>query len=131
MIFPDGSDLNKKDKMGTKREEGKRSFVRAKKRAHNGRLQAALRARKLRAVLGLRHISASRVRCAETSCSRKSLGAISLQRSELLKSMVRTVLIIVVVECFGSCFPSSWFEVFGKDRFSLSQLVSIIKVFYF
>ena len=37
-------------------ELGKRSFVRAKKRAHNGRLQAALRARKLRAVLGLRHI---------------------------------------------------------------------------
>ena len=53
--------------------------------------------------------------------------AISLQRSELLKSMVRTVLIIVVVECFGPCFPSSWFEVFGKDRFSLSQLVPIIK----
>ena len=82
----------------------------------------------LRCVLGLRHILASRVRCAKTSGTRKSLGAISLQRSELLKSMVRTVLIIVVVECFGSCFPSSWFEVFGKDRFSLSQLVPIIKV---
>ena len=45
--------IEKKRKTG---EEGKRSFVRAKKRAHNGRLQAALRARKLRAVLGLRHI---------------------------------------------------------------------------
>ena len=91
----------------------------------------------------LRSVLASSARCSafgtfcfastlrKTSCSRKSLGAISLQRSELLKSMVRTVLIIVVVECFGPCFPSSWFEVFGKDRFSLSQLVPIIKVFYF
>ena len=91
----------------------------------------------------LRSVLASSARCSafgtfcfagtlrKTSCSRNSLGAISLQRSELLKSMVRTVLIIVVVECFGSCFPSSWFEVFGKDRFSLSQLVPIIKVFYF
>ena len=119
------------EKKETPGKLGKRSFVRAKKRAHNGRLQGALRARKLRAVLGLRHISASRVRYAETSCSRNALGAISLHRSELLKSMVRTVLIIVVVECFGSYFPSSWFEVFGKDRFSLSQLVPIIKVFYF
>ena len=34
----------KTDKTETTREEGKRSFVRAKKRAHNGRLQAALRA---------------------------------------------------------------------------------------
>ena len=88
----------------------------------------------------LRSVLASSARCSafgtfcfastlrKTSCSRKSLGAISLHRSELLKSMVRTVLIIVVVECFGSCFPSSWFEVFGKDRFSLSQLVPIIKV---
>ena len=91
----------------------------------------------------LRSVLASSARCSafgtfcsastlrKTSCSRESLGAISLQRSELLKSMVRTVLIIVVVECFGSCFPSSWFEVFGKDRFSLSQLVPIIKVFDF
>ena len=103
-FFSDGSDLKKQIRRGQREEREKRSFVRAKKRAHNGRLQAALRARKLRAVLGLRHISASRVRYAETSCSRKSLGAISLRRSELLKSMVRTVLIIVVVECFWPCF---------------------------
>ena len=74
----------------------------------------------------LRSVLASSARCSafgtfcsastlrKTSCSRNALGAISLQRSELLKSMVRTVLIIVVVECFGSCFPSSWFKVFGK-----------------
>ena len=40
-----------------------------------GGYSAALRARKLRAVLGLRHISASRVRCAETSGSRNALLA--------------------------------------------------------
>ena len=65
MIFSDGSDLNKKDKMGTKREEGKRSFVRAKKRAHNGRLQAALRAHCVaRGARPSAHF-ASRVRCAK------------------------------------------------------------------
>ena len=41
----------------------------------------------LRAVLGLRHISAPRVRCAETSGSRKSLAATPNRRSPANTSM--------------------------------------------